>query len=51
MNHYHVNGARRLFVAMTKDGRCIQEEGVDDQYLWDRLWRKATQENAKLSCE
>jgi hypothetical protein len=47
MNHYHVNGARRLFVAMTKDGRCIQEEGVDDQYLWDRLWRKATQENNK----
>jgi hypothetical protein len=41
MNHYHVNGERRLFVAMVKDGRCIQEEGLDDEYLWNRLWRKA----------
>lgn len=47
MNHYHVNGERRLFVAMTKDGRCIQEEGPDDVYLWDRLWHKATA-NEKL---
>lgn len=43
MNHYHVNGQKRLFVAMTKDGRCIVEEGADDKYLWNRLWRKATQ--------
>lgn len=41
MNHYHVNGERRLFVAMTRDGRCIQEEGPDDAYLWNRLWHKA----------
>lgn len=42
MNHYHVDGQRRLFVAMTKNGRVIQEEGPDDVYLWNRLWRKAT---------
>ena len=43
MNHYHVAGVRHLFVAMTKDGTCITEEGRDDKYLWNRLWRKATQ--------
>ena len=42
MNHYHVNGERRLFVAMTKDGKCIADEGPDDSYLWDRLRRQAT---------
>ena len=42
MNHYHINGERRLYVAMTMDGRCIQEEGPDDVYLWNRLWHKAT---------
>lgn len=41
MNHYHVNGERYLFVAMTKDGRCIIEEGRDDEYLWNRLCHKA----------
>jgi hypothetical protein len=41
MNHYHVDDQRRLFVAMTKDGRCITEEGADDQYLWNRLCHKA----------
>ena len=42
MNHYHVNGERRLFVAMTKAASCIVEEGTDDQFLWNRLWHKAT---------
>lgn len=41
MNHYHVNGERRLFVAMTKGGACIVEEGPDEKYLWNRLWNKA----------
>jgi hypothetical protein len=42
MNHYHVDGKRFLFVAMVKDGRwCIQEEGPDDERLWDRLQNKA----------
>lgn len=41
MNHYHVDGQKRLFVAMTKGGRCIVEEGADDQYLWNRLCHKA----------
>jgi hypothetical protein len=47
MNHYHVAGKRMLFVAMTKDGRCIQEEGADDQFLWNRLWHKATQQETR----
>jgi len=42
MNHYHINGQKRLFVAMTKDGQCIQDEGPDDEYIWNRLWHKAT---------
>lgn len=41
MNHYHVNGKRQLFVAMTKDGQCITAEGDDDEYLWNRLWHAA----------
>jgi hypothetical protein len=46
MNHYNMNGERRLFVAMTKDGHCIVEEGLDDEYLWNRLWHKAVQHRA-----
>jgi len=41
MNHYHLNGERRLFVAMVKDGHCIKEEGPDDEYLWNRLCHQA----------
>jgi len=42
MNHYHtLNGQRRLFVAMVKDGHCIKEEGADDEYLWNRLCHQA----------
>lgn len=41
MNHYHVNGERFLFVAMSKGGKLIKEEGKDDKYLWNRLWHKA----------
>lgn len=41
MNHYHMNGERRLFVAMTNGNRCIVEEGADDPYLWNRLHHKA----------
>ncbi len=42
MNHYHVDGERRLFVSMEKDGRCIKAEGDDDKYLWNRLRHQAT---------
>lgn len=41
MNHYHQNGRKMLFVAMTKDGVCITAEGHDDEYLWNRLWHQA----------
>ena len=41
MNHFHVLGERFIFVAMTKDGHCIKEEGKEDEYLWNRLYWKA----------
>lgn len=41
MNHYHINGKKQLFVSMTKDDKCITEEGDDNKYLWNRLWHKA----------
>ena len=44
MNHYHVDGERRLFVSMAKDGRCIKSEGADDEYLWNRLWHQAIEQ-------
>lgn len=40
MNHYHAAGQQRLFVAMTKDGHCVTEEGADDEYIWNRLCHK-----------
>lgn len=30
MNHYHVDGERRLFVAMTNGIHCIRAEGADE---------------------
>lgn len=44
MNHYNLNGGRRLFVSMTRFGRCITEEGPDDIHLWERLIEKAKEE-------
>ena len=41
MNHYHVDGTKRLFVAMTKDGLSIQAEGPDTALLWKELKQKA----------
>jgi len=40
MNHYWVNGKKYLFVAIAKDGKCIQEEGLDDERVWLRLMRR-----------
>ncbi len=37
MNHYHVGGARQLFVAMTKGGRCITAEGSNEVNVWKDL--------------
>lgn len=37
MNHYHVGGIRRLFVAMTKDGHCIKAEGTYEPNVWKDL--------------
>lgn len=47
MNHYHSNGTKHIFVAMTKGDRCIQEEGLDDEFLWNRLEAKAVLDNLK----
>ena len=43
MNHYQLDneGTPRLYVIMTKGDRFIKEEGPDDPYLWNRLWKKA----------
>lgn len=42
MNHYHANGRRSLFIAMTdEEGHCIKVEGPDDQILWDELAQNA----------
>jgi len=44
MNHFYIKGIKFLFVSMTKDGRCIKEEGCDDKFLWNRLHHKSTAE-------
>ena len=41
MNHYNINGYKRLFVSMTKNGRCIRSEGPDDGVIWIRLAEQA----------
>jgi hypothetical protein len=41
MNHYHVDGIRRLFVAMVRGGSCIKAEGADTPMLWEELEHKA----------
>ena len=45
MNHYHKDGERYLFVAMTKDGHCIRAEGAHAPSSWKGLadqarWKK-----------
>ena len=47
MNHYHVSGARFLFVSMVKGQVCITEEGADDSYIWERLANKALSSERK----
>ena len=41
MNHYRIEGERRLFVAMAKHGRCIKSEGADNALIWEELARQA----------
>lgn len=42
MNHYNdPEGNRCLYVAMTKDGRCIHSEGNMELAVWRRLVRQA----------
>ena len=36
MNHYHVNGVRLLFVAITRGGICLRAEGPDAE-VWKCL--------------
>lgn len=51
MNHYHLEGQRRLFVAMTKEGRCIKAEGVDEAWVFERLIAQAQVPEALASWE
>jgi hypothetical protein len=37
MNHYHVGGERRLFVAMTNGFKCIRAEGADENEVFKVL--------------
>jgi hypothetical protein len=48
MNHYRVLGIKYLYVAMVKNDVCIKEEGIDDEYLWNRLWHKANIAEIKM---
>lgn len=41
MNHYHANGGRRLFVAMTRFGKCIKAEGADEREVFADLLKQA----------
>jgi hypothetical protein len=41
MNHCRLAGAWNLYVAMTRDGRCIQAEGADEMGVFDSLRRLA----------
>jgi hypothetical protein len=41
MNHYYVDGCRRLFIAMIRGDRCIKAEGPDTVMLWEELEHKA----------
>jgi hypothetical protein len=44
MHHYYVNGVKHLSVIMMAKGdKYIKEEGLDDEYLWNRLWHKAVE--------
>ena len=45
MNHYHVDGEKRLFVSMTKDNICITSEGVDNWVIWNNLSILADEHN------
>ena len=51
MNHYHRDGRRHLFVAMTKDGRCIKAEGWDEALVFERLIAMAQVPEALASWE
>lgn len=41
MNHYHDHRGRRIFVAMTRDGRVIKAEGPDTMAIWEALRAQA----------
>lgn len=42
MNHYHVQGERRLYVSMVWNKNiCIIVEGIDGPELWDELAHRA----------
>lgn len=41
INHYHVDGKRMIYVALSKNGKLIKEEGEDNQEIWRALRTKA----------
>lgn len=41
MNHYHVDGVRHLFVAMSKGSRIIKAESSQEMDVFDSLMKQA----------
>lgn len=41
MNHYDIDGVKHIFVAMTKDGLCIQAEGTSTEQVFNALRARA----------
>lgn len=47
MNHYYTGGVKQLFVAMSKNGNSIVEEGIDSVGIWERLIDQVLKTNQK----
>ncbi len=48
MNHYRQAGRRCLYVAMTRDGRCISAEGDNEEEVFRSLANQAMRVNGDL---
>lgn len=49
MNHYFIDGKKRLFVAMVRNGRCIKAEGADERDVFAYLAIQAGYQDADPS--
>lgn len=51
MNHYHAEGGRSLFVAMTRAGHCVVAEGHDELGVFNALAAQARLHNQRIEAE